>query len=302
MHNGRGYSMRMMRLSTLLSLIAAGTWLGMVVAPSQQATDLNPSLQLEKPIYSADESVRFWVGVTSSSETPEALRTACVLHWIRPDGSRLDEQVPWPLDGDSSRGWRGGWGFGKQPVSLGDYVVSFECAGQKTLDQTFEIVANPLSGGIRAQWILVDTKSGGSIHARSAFLHAENKTGRVLRFAKPGLIGSEVSLQVKTLRPPSLESTLVSDSAILRADEIPSFSFQKVEWSNQSKWPMITVPPGSAADRTVDLQSAYPFRNEQEYEVTISTVLTVFVGEREDPDAALFPMRIPVSTTAHFRW
>jgi hypothetical protein len=302
MHNGRGYSMRMMYLSKLVSWIAAGAWLGTVVAPSQQTTDLNPSLQLDKPIYSADESVRFWVGVTSASETPEALRTACFLHWIRPDGLRLDEQVPWPLDGDSSRGWQGGWGFGKQPVSLGGYVVSFECAGQKTLEQTFEIVANPLSGGIRAQWILVDTKSGGGIHARSAFLHVENGTGRVLRFAKPGLIGSEVSLQVKTLRPSSLESTLVSDSAILRADEIPSFSFQKLEWSNQSKWPMIAVPPGGAADRTVDLQSAYPFRNEQEYEVTLSAVLTIFVGEHEDPDAALFPMRIPVSTTAHFRW
>jgi hypothetical protein len=292
----------MMHISRLVGLIAAGTWLGTVIAPSQQTTGLIPSLQLDKPIYSQDEAVRFWVGVTSASAIPEGLRTSCLLHWIRPDGSRLEEQVPWPMDGDSTRGWQGGWGFGKQHVNLGGYVVSFECAAQKTPDQSFEIVANPLSGGIRAQWILVDAKSGGSIHAPSAFLHVENGTGRVLRFAKPGLVGSDVSLQVKTLLLPSIESMFVSESAILRADEIPSLSFQMIDWSNQSKWPMITVPPSGSADRPVNLQSAYPFRNEQEYGVTISTVLTVFVGEREDPDAGFFPLRIPVSTTAHFRW
>jgi len=302
MQTGRCYSMRMTDISRLVSLIAAGAWLATVVAPSQQTTDLNPSLQLDKPIYLADESVRFWVGVTSASEIPEALRRSCILHWLRPDASHFDEKVPWPVDGDSSRSWQGGWGFGRQPVSLGRYVVSFECEGKKTPDQRFEIVVNPLSTGIRAEWILVDTKSGGSIHARSAFLHVENRTGRVLRFAKPGLVGSEVSLQIKTLWPPSVVSTLVSESAILRADEIPSFSFQKIEWSNQAKWPMINVPPGGSADRTVDLLSAYPFHNEQEYEVTINTVLTVFVGEREDPDAGFFPMRIPVSSTVHFGW
>jgi hypothetical protein len=283
-------------------LIAAVTWPGTVIAPSQQTTGLNPTLELEKPTYAADESIRFWIGLTSASEIPEAEQSSCLLHWTRPDSTRHDEQVGWPLDGDVSHGWQGGWGFGKQDVSLGRYVVSFECAGKKTPDQSFEIITDPLSSGIRAQWILVDTKSGSSIHARSAFLHVENGTDRVLRFAKPGLVGSEVWLQVKALQPPSAVSTLVSESAILRADEIPSFSFQKVEWSNQSKWPMITVAPGGSADRAVDLQSAYPFRNEQEYEVTISTTLTVFIGEREDPDAGLFPLRVPVSTTTHFRW
>jgi hypothetical protein len=50
------------------------------------------------------------------------------------------------------------------------------------------------------------------------------------------------------------------------------------------------------------LGSAYPFREGQEYEVTIHTVLTVFAGERGDSDAGLFPLQLPVSATAHFRW
>jgi len=44
------------------------------------------------------------------------------------------------------------------------------------------------------------------------------------------------------------------------------------------------------------LDSAYSFRSDAEYEVTIGTVLTVFVGEPGDAGAGLYPLRIPVST------
>ena len=299
MHDALGCSMHIVKLT---SFIVAGTWLGVAVATSQQTRGFSPTIQLEKSVYAADESVRFWVGVTSASKIPEALRSSCVLHWIRPDGTRLDERVPWPRDGDTSRGWTGGWGFGKQSVRLGRYVISFEFAGQETADQSFEIVSNPFSSRIGAHWIFVDTRSAGGIRARGAFLRVQNRTDRVVRFAKPGLIGSEVWLDVKTYQPPSRDSTFVSQSALLRADEIPTYSFEKLEWSKQSRWPMITVPPDDSTDRTVDLQSAYPFHGGQEYEVTISTVLTVFVGEREDFGAGLFPLRMPVSATAHFVW
>ena len=285
----------------LMSLIAAVTWLAAVIAPSQQTADLNPTLELEKSTYAADESIRFWIGVTSASVIPEALRSSCLLHWTRPDGARHDEQVGWPQDGNNSHGWQGGWGFGKQDVSPGRYFISFECAGRQTKEQSFEVVANPFTSGIRAQWSFVDSISGGGVPSRSAFLHLENGTGRMLRFAKPGLTGSEVWLQVRTLQPPAMATTFIPQSALLRAAEIPLFSFQKIDWGNQSKWPMITVAPGGSSDRSVDLQTAWPFRNEQEYDVTIETVLTVFIGESGDSDAGLFPLRIPVSTTTHFR-
>jgi hypothetical protein len=284
-----------------LSIVAAAVWLAAVIAPSQQTPDLTPTLELEKTTYAADESIRFWIGVTSASEIPEAERSSCLLHWTRPDGARHDEQVGWPQDGNNSHGWQGGWGFGKQDVSPGRYFISFECAGRQTKDENFEVIANPFTSGIRAQWSFVDSISGGGVRPRSAILHLENGTGRVLRFAKPGLTGSEVWLQVRTLQPPAMATAFIPQSALLRAEEIPSFSFQKIEWGNQSKWPMITVAPGGSSDRTVDLQSAWPLRNEQEYEVTIETVLTVFIGESGDSDAGLFPLRIPVSTTTHFR-
>jgi hypothetical protein len=89
---------------------------------------------------------------------------------------------------------------------------------------------------------------------------------------------------------------------MLAADEIPSFSLDNLDWDNQSRWPMITVPAGGSTDRGVPLESSYSFRNGREYEIAISTVLTVFVGERDDRDAQLFPLRLPVSRTARIRW
>jgi len=94
----------------------------------------------------------------------------------------------------------------------------------------------------------------------------------------------------------------VPESALLAAAEIPSFSLEKLDWSNQSKWPMITVPSGESVDRNVTLDSSYEFHDGQEYEVTLTASLLVFVGEADDAGAALFPLRMPVSATAHFRW
>jgi hypothetical protein len=273
------------------SLIVIGSWLGGVVGLSQQ-TGFGPILQLEKPVYLAGESIRFWIGVTTQTDIPEALFQSAVFHMVWPDGSRTDEHVSWPLDGNPSRGWKGGWGFGNRSPSPGRYVVWFEFAGQKTADRPFEIIPNPFSKSIEARWIFTDTKSGGGIHVRGALLHIENKSGRALHVAKPGLLGSEVGLDVKAFQPPSSDSTFVLQSAMLRADEIPSFSFDKLDWNNQSKWPMITVPDGGSADRHLTLESSYSFRDGQEYEITISTVLTAFVGERDDSDAQLFPLRI----------
>jgi hypothetical protein len=283
-------------------LIVAGIGLSVAVASAQQTTTFGPTLQLEKPVYVVDEAIRFWIGVTSDVPIPEGLWSSYIVHMVWPDGRRTDQHVSSTADGDPSRSWKGGWGFGSQSPSIGHYVVSFEFAGQRTADQTFEVVPNPFAGSIEARWVFVDTKSGGDIHLRGAFLHIENKTGRVLHFAKPGLSGSEVWLHVQQSQPPSSAHTNVPSSALLRADEIPSFTLDRLEWSNQASWPMVTVPDGSSVDCNLSLQSAYPFHDGHEYEVTISDVLTVFVGERDDVDAQLFPLRIPVSGTARFRW
>ena len=299
MQNARSASLHTARFAYL---IIVGISLNVWVASAQRTTSFGPILELEKPVYVANEVIRFWIGVTSDVPIPEALQSSYVVHIVRPDGSRTDERVSSTADGDPSRAWKGGWGFGKQSPSLGHYVVSFEFAGQRTADQTFEVIPSPFGRGIEASWIFVDTKSGGDVHSRGVLLHMENKTGRVLHFAKPGLSGSEVWLHVKQFQPPYSKSTFVPQSALLRADEVPSFTLDTLQWSNQASWPMVVVLDGSSVDRGLTFQSAYSFRDGQEYEVTISTVLTIFVGERDDADAELFPLRIPVSGTARIRW
>jgi hypothetical protein len=290
-----------MHTTRFASLTAIIAWFGGVVGSSQQIPAFGPTLQLEKPIYVAGESIRFWIGVSARADIPEALRQSGVVHIAGSDGSRIDQQISWPTDGNPSRGWKGGWGFGARSTSPGRYVVWFEFAGQKTGNQSFEIVANPFSNSMEARWIFADTKAGDN-HVRSASLHIENRTGRVLRVANPGLLGSEVWLNVTVFQPLASASIPVPQSALLGAGEIPSFSFDKLDWDNQSRWPMLIVPGGGSTDRNLLLQSSYPFRDGGEYEVTINTVLTVFVGERDDFDAQLFPLRIPVSRTARFRW
>jgi len=281
------------------SLVVAA-YLAVSIASSQQTSEFSPTLRLEKDVYLAGEEVRFWIGVTSQSKIPDALRTSCALHWIRPDGTRVDEHVAWPIDGDPASSWEAGQGLVNQSPSLGRYVVSFEFAGQRTPDQSFQIVANSFANSIEAHWIFVNTGSGTDVQERRLLLRVENKTGRTLRFAKPGLTGSEVWLHVKTFLPPSSNSTFVPERALLRVNEVPSFVLQKLDWDSQSRWPMVTVPPGGIFDRNVDLRSCYAFRDRQEYQVNISTVLTVFIGERDDFDARLSPLRVPVSGTAHF--
>ena len=283
-------------------LLVVNAWLGGMAGSSQETAAFSPTLQLEKRIYVAGESIRFWIGVSAKTDIPEALRESGVVHIVGSDGSRTDDHVSWPMDGNPNRGWRGGWGFGTRSPSPGHYVVWFEFAGQKTNDQSFEIIPNPFSTRIDARWIFLDNKSGGDSHVRNALLHIENRTGRVLRIAKPGLPGSDVWLDVKTFQPPVSASVFVPRLAMLGADEIPSFSLDTLDWVNQSRWPMITVPAGGSADRSVALQPSYSFHDGQEYEVTISTALTVFVGEQDDFDAQLFPLRLPVSAAARFRW
>jgi hypothetical protein len=176
---------------------------------SQQTAAFAPILQLEKTVFVAGESVRLWVGVISGTDLPEGLRESGVMHIVCPDGSRIDDPVHSPRDGNPSRGWKGGWGFREHPPSPGRYLASFEFAGQKTSDQPFEIIPNPFANTIEAQWVFLDSKSGGADHVRGALLHIENKTGRVLRIAKPGLTGSDVWVNVKTFEPTSSGSAFV---------------------------------------------------------------------------------------------
>ncbi len=269
--------------------------------PSLPANLGAPFLELEKPTYLDNESITLWVGVSSTSEISENLWQSCILHIVWPDGQKRDMPVSWPIDGAISRGWKGGWQLPAESQMPGSYTVAFEFAGTRTPQQHFTILKNPFADTFRAEWIFMNTSSG-SVHSLGALLRIENRTGRVVRLAEPGLPGSEVSMSVKQVNPPSQESFFMPLSAFAMPPTIPNFSPATVTltWNYLSRWSIIPLTPGDSVERTFLPEAAYHFRENNVYEVTLYAVLTVFVGERTDADSELYPLRIPVSATSQF--
>ena len=273
----------------LLCLIAAIALSGIPIQ-SYSGNAAEPFLEIEKPIFAENESVRFWVGVSSTQPIPKDLRHSCVLHIVRPNGDKMDDIVSWPSHGDASRGWKGGWGLSPLDRALGKYTVAFEFVGRKTAEQSFTIIKNPLGDSLLAQWILFETFSG-SVRTHGALLRVVNRTGRIVRFAEAGSPDSEVFMSVKQYDPPSQKDFFVPLAAKRSSPILPNVVPE-----------MITLPPGGSMERTLSLAAAYDFQEEKDYQVTLNTVLTVFVGTRADPDSELFPLRIPVFAKSHFRW
>ena len=248
-----------------------------------------PSLTLDKHSFFADESVRFWIGVSAEEDIPEALWSSGVVHTVGPDGATVDQRVSRPPDGDVRRGFKGGWGLGPGPHLLGSYRVSFEFAGRKTEDQILEIVPNPFE--VVAYW---------TFDSHRAVLRVENHTVRMVRFAEPGLMGSEISLTVR--QEGSSDSRFVPGEAVSPPHATPTYSFDRLDWSNLVRWPMVSVPPGQAAERTIALSAAFPFRQGVGYDITLGVALTLFIGEPGDREAGLFPARRSISGAARMEW
>jgi hypothetical protein len=252
-----------------------------------------PTLTLDKYQFFPDESVRFWIGVSATDPIPESMWESGAVHIVRPDGSKLDQHVSAPIDGNRSLSYKGGWGLGPGPHPLGKYRVSFEYAAKKTEEQILEIVPNPFAGGVQAYWVFNQSSS--------AVLLVENHTDRMVRFAEPGLMGSEISIGVSQDQPRSSDQRFVPESAISPPHMTPQYSFDNLDWTNISRWPMVLVPPGQSVERTIALAAAFPFRNHREYDVRLSYVLTLFIGESSDPEAALFPERRAVVGDSRLR-
>jgi hypothetical protein len=152
-----------------------------------------PTLTLDKHQFFPDESVRFWIGVSATDPIPESTWDSGAVHIIRPDGSKLDQHVSAPIDGNPSMSHGGGWGLGQGPHLLGKYRISFEYAGKRTEEQILEIVPNPFAGGVQAYWVF---------NKSSAVLRVENHTDRMVRFAEPG--STDISIGVRQDQPRDL--------------------------------------------------------------------------------------------------
>jgi len=118
----------------------------------------------------------------------------------------------------------------------------------------------------------------------------------------PGLAGSGISISVRQGQPPVMGQSFVPESAIWPPIATPASSPDRLTWNTLDRWPIAIVPPGQAVDRTIALDTAFPFRKNTEYDVSLGVTLTLFIGEAGDPDARLFPERRIVSGQSRFRW
>ena len=309
MHNSRFIRVRR-RAACLIALT-----LGFVVAraSAQQVPECGPILALEKRVYLVDEAIRFWIGVQNNSDTCGFHSDAPgVLHWLNPDGTRVDEPISSPVDDSSLGGWLGGWGFGRRTPRLGRYVVSFEAAGKSTEEQSFEVIRNPfnhdppMDAEISARWLFVDTPSGGGGHSLGAVLHIENHTSHALRFSYPGFNGTEVWVETKDLRRGSTNAENVALSSFVADDQIscqasddviPCFSSRWVAGPDTRPRKMIVLLAGGSKDVPVDLSGVTHFEPGHTYNVALDTVITVEAHGPDDPNASLFPLRIPIHGT-----
>jgi hypothetical protein len=120
-----------------------------------KAEGIEPVLRLEKPKYVLGEGIRFWVGVKpkDSPVIPEKFRKPCLLTITKPDGTIEKQAVGRPADGPMDRGWYGGWGFGKDEVTAGTYILVLDCAGEQTKPVELTVERNNLLDQIKAQFL-----------------------------------------------------------------------------------------------------------------------------------------------------
>lgn len=150
--------------------------------------EASPFLEVPKQLYALGEVVFFWVGVKTSGVVPRGTWSPGVLHIIRPDGARESQKIGGPIDGDPTRGWRGGASLGRSPVIPGLYRLSFEWGQKQSPEAQLTVLEWDLRDRVLAHWVF----QGSDLPHSSVTLEVKNRTDQLLRFIRLGAMGSHV--------------------------------------------------------------------------------------------------------------
>jgi HEAT repeat protein len=271
---------------------------GFLSKTPNQLLNAIPVLRLEKAKYVIGESIRFWVGVECLDDDviiPEKYWNTCFLHITRPDGTIKKESVGWPIDGMLHTGWMGGWGFGKEDVQVGKYTLVFEFANKKT--EPVELIVEELDV-LRKIKATFDFQRAGNISKGEhipIILTVQNNSKHVIQFPRRGVSDALVSIRVKR-QEPSMESGFFYPIERLKGTLKNTYN-----WDRAASVPPIVLGPGERFEQKLWLEKAYELWGPGEYEVTFSTVLALFVGEKNGKFAAYCPIRLSIVTTENFR-
>jgi hypothetical protein len=258
------------------------------------AQRVHPVLRLEKPHYLLGESIRFWVGVEASGSIPTDLRKPCSLTLTKPNGNTEVQTISWPLDGNPSSGWSGGWGI--KATEAGAYELESECSGERTEPIPLIVERDEISHRIRATF---EFGKSGSIKKGTGipvFFRVTNNSAFPIRFPQRGVMMEGISIDVKRDDP------AYSADFFYPWEKLKQFplSPDTYTWDVSTELPSINLEPGKQFQQRLALEDAYQFDEPGSYTVTFSTVVSVLVGDEHGPYGLLCPIRVAAEKSQSF--
>jgi len=262
-----------------------------------------PKIILEKSIYTLGESIRFWVEAEtkdgSSIEWPEH-----TLHITRPDGTVKNILLSIGPDGmRESSNIRGGAGLGEEPQP-GKYLLVFEILGQKTAPVELYVQDFDISSFVEAAFVINNSKKY-SIDEKIPFeLRVINKSNDVIKFQALGFIGASLDVFFQDEKGGTASVPYPHDKLIDDQFKNGDYSLHKdiYDWEASEFMPTIRLNPGEVYKRDLWLNDVYQFflPSLGMYKVTLSTVLTILIGDKGGKYNDFCPIRVPVKAVADF--
>lgn len=262
------------------------------------AAGVQPVIRLEKNRYVLGETIRFWVGVMPKNSTviPEELRKPCSLRITEPDGALRVDSVGWPADGMLDHGWSGGWGFGEEEVKPGRYILVLECASEKTPPMELIVERSHILDQIKAEFRF--EREGAVTRATQVpvVLRVQNGSEATIRFPQRGAMMDGVSFRIIRKEPAFHSDLFFPWEKLSHSNVLPD----TYTWDVTSEVPSVALQPGEHFEQHFLLEDAYSFDRAGDYEIIVSTTLSVLVGEKNGQYADLCPIRLPVTASAKF--
>jgi len=290
--------------------VLVGLWV-LTFSPTTQAqsppTPARPTLELDKTRFASNEEVFFWVGVTAPDDyrIPKRLWTTCRLIITRPDGTQRIDVVGWPVDGPLDRGWRGGWGLRSEPLQIGRYVLVFEFAGQKTSPYSFTIEDVPILKEITGEFMFPSPLLSPDA---SVMLTVRNHSSQTIRFPHRGVMLEQVWVGLnKTTGEKWSSSFPVPEPVLLKAAGIErsTIAEDRFSWTLAGRVPTIVLVPGDIYRLELPLSAVLAGHAGSqpipvgEYDVRLSTIVQMLVGQRDGSWADLSPIRLNITSVRH---
>ncbi len=262
-------------------------------------------LSIDKTRFATAEPLLFWAGVRPVGEgaIPPERRQAGTLTITRPDRRTRTEEVPWPTQGMTARGWVAPIVIDREMPLTGEYRAVFTHAGRESPPVYFFLEDVPILRQIGASFVFpapLRLAPGGTVT-----LVVNNTSRESIRIAKRGGRQGPVIVELKKTDGSVNRSTYYPEAALLEAGRLPateSFPLDSLTWATATTFPSDVVRPGTShrlplplAPLLTALQPALPAG---EYEVTFRTTIDLLVAERGGPWGDLSPMRVTATGTA----